>query len=459
MGNLFTKLSGKAAAATVRKALCASVVAAVATTGLAACASNQGTVRNSDGEIVVEFWHASSGDSGKLLENAVEQFNEANQGKYEIHAVYQGSYGDNFAKLAANIQTGITPGLMQASDVQTQYMKDSGLILPMQDALGADAQKVRDGLLPAVSNYYVTDDVLWSMPLLVSQPAVYMNPDMLEQAGVDPESLQTFDDYFDAADKVFEATGKPGLVFPSSSWWNEEFIAGLGLQLCTPDNGTKGQRATDLGFMTDEYYALWNRIKEGYDKGSIIDLGSGGGAGATEFTTGGVAIHLNSSGNLTNVQETGIPLTMGKFPAVSDQAGFIPGGNSLWILDEGKTPEQIEAATAFAKFVNSDAFQTRALPESGYLPTTESAAEINNNDPELPEQQRQLLTNLMENPVSVATAGCHIGSLSQIRTELENAVGAIARGGDPKTEIEDVKPSIDLLINRYQVRADAMDRN
>lgn len=435
-----------------KKTLAALSMITVGALTAASCsaADDGGLKRNADGEIVVDLWHAQSGDAGNLLDKLVEQFNEEQQGKIEVNAVYQGSYEDNFAKLAATIQTGNVPTLMQASDVQTAYMKDSGITLPMQEALGEQGAEIRNNLLPAVSNYYVMDDELWSMPMFVSQPAAYINTDILKKAGVDPTTLVTFDDYLNAADKIYEVTGTPGLVFATSAWFNEEFVAGLNQMYCTPGNGVEGERADGLGFLNDEVYALWDRIQQGYEKGSIVDVGDSGSDGAALLTSGNVAMQFNSSGNVTSVQETGIPFTIRPLPRATEKAGAVPGGNSLWILKNNKSQEEIDAAAEFAKFVASDGWQERVLPESGYIPATNSAAEHTSG---LPSQQMALVKNLVETPATTVTAGCHIGAMSQIRSEVDTAVQSVAKGTAPQEAFSKVNEAAELAIERYETRA------
>lgn len=281
----------------------------------------------------------------------------------------------------------------------------------------------------------------------------------MAKAGIDPNSLVTFDDYFKASDTIFEKTGIPGLVFATSAWFHEEFTAGLNLQYCTPDNGVGGNLATGLGYLNPQVYDLWKRIQQGYQKGSIVNAGSGGGAGAALLTSGNVAMQFNSSGNVTAVQKSKLPFTMRPFPRISDQAGAVPGGNSLWIMKEGKTPEEIEAAAAFARFIATPDFGARALPESGYLPPTQASAKINADDPKLPEQQKILLQNLIDTPATKVTAGCHIGAMSQIRTEVSNAIQKVAQGEDPKTAFEATRPTIQTAIERYQRRAADTKKN
>ncbi|WP_136088943.1 extracellular solute-binding protein [Auritidibacter ignavus] len=407
---------------------------------------------NNDGAIVLDFWHGQGGDAGTMLEENVDDFNEEHRGEIYVNAIYQGGYEENFTKLAANIQTGNVPVLMQANDIQTSYMKDSGITLPMQEALGDDADEVIDNLQPTVANYYVLDGELWSMPLFTSLPVAYINTDILVEAGIDRSELVTFDDYFDAADTIYEETGIPGLVFATNAWFNEEFTAGLNQIYCAPDNGVRGERADSMAFLTEDFVRLWERIQEGYERGSIVNVGPDGNAGANLLTSGNVGMQFNSSANVTSVQDSGINFAVQQLPIASEEAGQVPGGNSLWVLDENKTQEEVDAAVEFARYVHSDTWQSEVLDRSGGVPNTISGAE---NSTHNAPQQQALIDILEDIPPTVETAGCHMGALSQVRVEVENAVQAVADGDDVREAFEEMEGKIDLHIERYENRAEA----
>lgn len=441
-----------------KKLLTALCAIGLSASTLAACSTGAQAERNSDGEVVIQFWHASGGDQGKLIDQAVEEFNQEYDGKYEVQAVYQGSYENNFAKLAANIQTGFVPGLMQANDVQTAYMKDSGLAIPVEDALGDKAAAIKDDLLPAVQNYYVIDGKLWSMPLLVSQPEAYINLDILKEAGVDPNSLNTFDDYFEAANTIYQKTGTPGLSFATNSWFAEEFTANLGELYCTPDNGVKSDRATQINLTNQANLDLWKKVQEGFDNGSIANVGSSQGAVGSLFRSHNVAMAFISSAQLSQTLDSDVNSQLKPLPAVSEEYGSVPGGNSLWILKEGKTDEEIAGATAFAEFINRPEIQARNMPGSGYLPSTKAAYEMNVKDPDLKPQQIALVNNLANTPANDVTAGCHMGSISEIRTSVGNAMEGVARGDDPKQAFDKIQAEIDRAVTRYERRAALTDK-
>lgn len=72
-------------------------------------------------------------------------------------------------------------------------------------------------------NCYV-NDTLYSVPFLRSTSLLYLNTTILEQAGVDPESITTWDNFAEACEKIHQTTGKYGVSYPINYWYTEAFM-------------------------------------------------------------------------------------------------------------------------------------------------------------------------------------------------------------------------------------------
>lgn len=434
----------------MKKILALTTAALLTSTTLAACGGAGGgdTTKNADGEIVVDFWHSASGAAATTLEEIVNDFNSAHEGEIEVQASYQGSYEDSISKFIASVQTGELPAMLQASDVQTAYLRDSGVITP--------AQKITDdydygNLIDAVKNYYQFEDKVYSMPFMVSQPAIYTNDDEMQKAGVNPEELKTVQGLLDAAEKIHEKTGHAGLTFHQSGWFMEEFQSSMGDYMCSPENGVSEQ-ATEFNLESEENVALWQRIGELYAKGAIHNPGTDGSAATGAFLSGEATIQLNSSGNYGNIK-SGNPnfeWSIRSLPRDTDEAGAVPGGNSLWSIKEGHSEETQEAVAEFMKYVGSDDVQKKIFEETGYLPTTNGAG---NSLSGLAPQQEALIDQLKSTPENKVTAGCKTGALNAARKSYESAMSSIANGSDAKTALAEAQQGAGNEISSYNERA------
>lgn len=454
-----TRLSRPRAARTATRTVARTVAAALAATGLlgvAACGGGTAEQVTADGAVTVQFWYGVSGAAGDYLKQKVAEFNDAHRGRITVEASYQGGYEDTFAKLAASIQTGDVPTLMQASDVQSAYMRDSGIVEPVQDLLGADGRTVADGLLPIVRNYYETAGTLWSMPMFVSQPVMYLNNAVLREAGVDPAGLRTFDDVLGAAQTIHRVTGRAGLTFPVDSWWAEQFAAASDRLWCTPGNGVGDTRATALNADDPALLDLWDRLAAMYADGSLANLGTSGDKLVGALSAGTVGILFNSSGGLSAVEKAKIDVTVAPMPRVSDRTGSAPGGNSLWVLKEGKDGARLRAAAEFVRFVGSAAFQGDVLKTTGYLPSTAEAAQAARASADA--NRRVLLDNEARTPATPVTAGCHLGALNEVRADVRTAMARIAAGESPREQFAEVQDKAETAVRRYETRVDATQK-
>lgn len=432
-----------------------SVVAAVAIPafGVTACGSSSDSVpRNEAGEIVVDFWHSSSGAAGETLQGIVDQFNKEHEGEYEIHASYQGAYEDSISKFIASVQTGHLPALMQASDIQSRFMMDSGLAIPAEDLAKENDDYDFNDLVPVVANYYTMGDKIYSMPAMVSQPVLYVNDKALADAGIKPSSLSTTEGLMEAVEKLHGKTGRSGLTFHHSGWFVEEMAAMLGNEFCTPENGITSEKASTFRIDDPQLVDMWTKISELYKKDAIHDAGSDGSAATGAFLSQNAAIQLNSSGGYGNVAEANLDWdwSIHALPRDTDAAGAVPGGNSLWAIEEGTSKEEQTAAWEFMKFVGSDEVQKKIFDETGYLPTTTSAMD---SLTDLGPQQKSLLEQYVSTPVNTVTAGCHTGALNDARKSYGQAMSAIANGKDPRTEFETAQETADSAIASYNKRA------
>lgn len=433
------------------KHVIAVATAAALSTTLVACGDSAGggdTEKTADGAVVVDFWHSASGAAATTLEEIVNDFNNEHKGEIEVQASYQGSYEDAIAKFIASVQTSDLPALLQASDVQTAYLRDSGVATPAQE-LGGDYNF--DNLMDVVGNYYTFDGKVYSMPFMVSQPAIYTNDTELAAAGVSHDDLSTVNGLLDAAEKIHDKTGKAGLTFHHSGWYMEQFQSMTGQYMCSPENGVD-TAATEFNLTSPETEELWKRIGELYSKGAIHNPGNDGSAATGAFLADQAAIQLNSSGNYGNIVSANpnFDWSILSLPRDTDEAGAVPGGNSLWAIKEGHSKDTQQAAWEFMQYVGTDEVQKKIFDQTGYLPTTKGAGE---SLADLTEQQESLIAQIQNTPSNKVTAGCKTGALNSARNSYQSAMSSIANGSDSKTALDEAQQGADAEITSYNERA------
>ncbi|NQD87665.1 extracellular solute-binding protein [Paenarthrobacter sp. CM16] len=429
--------------------------AAALIVGLTGCASEttQTTVK-SEGPVQLDFWYSVGGSSADALLKQVNAFNTSNKHQITINAIYQGDYAATAAKLTNAVQSGDTPPLFQGGDTFTAYLHDSGLATIPASISPFDGGKFnRDSVATAAANYYTINSELWAVPMMVSQPAVFFNPAVLAQAGINPaERPKNIQELFDWADTIHEATGTPGLVFQHNEWWNEQFSASNGFAYCTPDNGLGTEPANAFDYVNNELVATWTHYQKSLKKGAILNVGSDGTAAQRAFSSQQAAMLLASSASLgTTAAAAKFTIDALPLPVASDKGGAVPGGSALWILGEGRQPSEQAAALEFAEFMGSADVQKEIFKDSGYLPSSKAALDELKGS-ETDPAKKALLEQLASTKDVKAAAGCHNGAFGQSRADVRSAIQSIADGADVRATLTTAQDKGTAALKAYNER-------
>ncbi|ACZ20052.1 ABC-type sugar transport system, periplasmic component [Sanguibacter keddieii DSM 10542] len=423
--------------------LSASVAVSLA---LAGCAGD-GDEAATDGRIDLDFWYSVSGVPADILTELVDDFNEAHP-DISVNAVYQGSYSESMSKLTNAVQSGDLPQLVQGGDTFSTYLQDTGLTIAPGEVTASDGTVFdEDDVVPVIASYYTSDDVLTSVPIMVSQPVVLYNQALLESAGIDPASPPaSLSELFSTAESVHAQTGTAGLTKFLDPWWAEQFTAAEGLQYCTPDNGTAAP-ASAFSYTAAPQVAVWEKIQELVSSGVMLNTGTDGSASLNAFAAGEAALMIQSS-RIFGDAERAADFEFGAWPLPvgSADGGAVPGGNSVWMIDDDQSDETLAASATFVQYMASPEVQTKIFLESGYLPTSTTALESLDD---VSDMQQVVLDQLAGTTDSVPSAGCHSGAMNEGRDAVRSAIEGIVGGADVTATLKDAEERGNAAIQHY----------
>lgn len=404
------------------------------------------------GPVRLEFWYSASGVPADTLTALVDEFNETSSG-ITVDAIYQGSYDESMSKLTNAVQSGDLPALIQGGDTFSTYLRDTGLTVPpteVEDTSG----RTFDGsdLVPVLANYYTFDGVLSSIPIMVSQPVVLYNTALLAAAGVDPAEVPaSVPELLALASQIHQATGTAGLTMFTDPWWAEQFAASEGIEYCTPDNGVGKEPASAFQYTTEAQVGIWQQVQDLVDSKAMLNTGTDGTASLTAFASGKAALMVQSSRIYGDaVQAADFEFGAWPLPIGADDGGAVPGGNSVWIVQEGHGDEVIAAASTFAQFLASAESQTRIFEETGYLPTSTTAMAALSGT--VSDIQAVFLDQLEATTGSIPSAGCHTGAMGEARPLVKSALEEIIGGADPAAALEKAETGGNTAIAEYDAR-------
>ena len=421
------------------------VTAAGLLVALTACSSPSGSgsagssapgpsaLADAQGVTEVSVWHGLGGANGEAFQAAVDDFNSENEGTIAVTATYQGVYADLLAKYNAAIRSDSVPTVLLGGDIATGFLTDVGQSIPAADMAAANPDDLVLGdLAEQATNYYTFDGVQQAVPMNVSTPMLWVNRDVLAQAGVDESDLTTLDDVVAAARTITDETGIAGYSMQADDWYIEQLTATAGQDFCLPANGRGDEPATEITIDSGLAKENITKIADLYRSGVAVDGAPDGSAAISAFQAGKVGMIVMSSGIL-GALKSGEPFDYEALPfptsGPAGESGPVIGGSGLW-LSASATPAEQVAGWKFETYLTSPEAQETFSHATGYVP-------INTKTADSPSQKEFLQANplaqtfadqLSGTPVVSASAGCVSGAMTAVKAENISQIVAAFTG-------------------------------
>ena len=405
-------------------------------------------------QTTIEFWHAFGDEarSGWIEERAAE-WSEQNP-EFNVVVESKASYRETLDGAVLAARQGEPPHIVQVFEVGSQIAVDSGLFEPV----GQIGDFSTDDYIQPVLNYYTIDGTVNSIPFNSSNPILYMNEDLMNEAGLNPENPpQTYGEVLEACQTAEEAgVGANCIGFNLHSWFFEQWMAQQGALLANNNNGRDG-RATEVLLTSDAAKNIASWIKELNDSGyytytGVLEDWSGSDA---IFTEGNAMFHITSTADIGNiVSAAGDSFTVGTglLPIADDaeRTGVIVGGASVWIMQD-HPEEELEAARDFVLYMTNTENMESWHKLTGYFPVRTSSVEALESENWFDENPRfEVAFDQLENTETVpATAGALMGPFPEIRTIIEEAIQKVLNGQEVDAALEEAKRLADNALEQY----------
>ena len=129
--------------------------------------------------------------STQALQKIVDRYKES-QDKVRVDLQFQGTFEEQLKKYEdASGDPASLPDIVSPDDTVTQFMADSGTVIPVQSCIDADpdAAAIYDDMVPIVNAAYSIDGVLWPGAFAAAGAAMFINEAHFEAAGLDPRPI------------------------------------------------------------------------------------------------------------------------------------------------------------------------------------------------------------------------------------------------------------------------------
>ncbi|MBC1436372.1 sugar ABC transporter substrate-binding protein [Listeria rocourtiae] len=416
------------------------IVSMLAMLALAACG---GSSADSDSKNKKELTAWAWNVNVKALEEAAKQYEKDNKG-FKLKVVEM-SNTDAYQKITTGLQAGGKglPDILLIEDDQVQgYLENFPKAFVNLSDKGFDDEKSK---FPEYKISLLSKkDKIYGFPFDAGPTGVFYRTDIFKEAGVDPNTIQTWDDYIAAGKTIKQKTGKDmiGMDYNNDDGQYRIMLNTLGT-FYFDDKG-------DIAFTSDESVKAMGMIQKIKDAG-ISKNTSGWDPWVSALANGEVVTAPTGawfSGSL--IQQA--PDLAGKWsvfpiPAVEKGGSHAAnnGGSNFMIPT---VSEKSDEAYKFLKyFSTSNDVQELAMSEGGLFPSLNTVYETetfkNAGDYFTQDNIWQLFAAEMD---EIKPAN-YTGNFSIAKDEAVKAQSKALEGGDVKDALEVAKKS---LANRIQ---------
>ena len=409
----------------------------------------------------IQFWHAMGGNLGEAVNALVDGFNKS-QSEYKVNPVYKGSYTETLTAAIAAFRAKQAPHIVQVFEVGTaNMMAAKGAVYPVYQLM-ADAKEPFDpkAYIGPVYGYYSTPDgKLLSMPFNSSTPVLYWNKELMQKAGLDPNTPpKTWPELGEMAKKAVAAGAKCGFTPQWQTWTMiENYGAWHNLPYATKDNGFGG---TDIELkFNDPARVKFIQMLADWTKDKTFVYGGREGKSTAMFTAGDCVFHVASSGSAAGIDKAlggaskyGIGMMPYSPDVIAKPQNSIIGGATLWVL-QGRPAAEYKGVAKFMSYLASTPVQAKWHQETGYVPITTAAAEVTEKEgfyKKFPGREVGV-QELTLNPPTANSKGLRIGNFVQIRDIVDGELENVWSGKkDAKTALDDAVKAGNDQLKRFE---------
>ena len=321
--------------------------------------------------VSIELWHNQSGDDEQALMGLIEVFNEQNS-DISVSAINNGNYASIITKLQASIPARRNPELAVLEVTQYGVFAEAGVLTDLNPYYQQN-ETLSEELQPfalEIGNY---KDGNYILPFNASTPLLYVNKKLMRDAGYEqmPE-LTNFDQILDAAKTVQRELGDKNVYGINTPSQFSRFA------LVMQNGGDWVDAVTnESGLNTPEVIEAYQWMGDLYAKHGVASAESVTNESLVKqhFSAGRVAMHFDTTGNLTNYKRMlGDDLLVLPMPC-NAQCRVPIGGAGIGMLSN-ISDEKKEASWRFMEYMASAEPGSAWFMHTGYMPVNQKALEL-----------------------------------------------------------------------------------
>ena len=427
----------------------------------------------------ITVWHSQVAEPQKTFEALVAEYN-ASQTRVRVSLESQGaSFEELVRKFTQAIPTRQLPAAVVVDDTSTQFMVDSGVVLPAQSCIDATGYDMSPFVETAV-DYYTVDGAVYPASANLGAALTYYNKNHFRRAGLDPEDPPTNLAEMRATAEAIKAAGvaETPMVYAVAPWIFEFWMTGAGSSIVDNDNGRSGdgaQAATLAGNTEATELLQWMSDMQAdgllevipYAEGQInqyLALASQSSSFLVESSSAATSVASFLAGTLditdlgastpAPADTSSLDIGAGPFAGIQTGGRGQIGGNAWYMTNTG-SPEVLAATWDFMTFLNSEDAQAQLAVGGSYLPYREAAAEdprvVENWTTTLSGRWLAIANQMVVDGIDPAFPGPLIGPYTETRLAIRNGLEALTVDGvTPEVALDRMQTELDAAFQRYR---------
>lgn len=342
---------------------------------LAACGSDESSEVEADetGEkTTIEYWHVNAEtQGGSTVDKLVKDFN-AQSDTVEVVARYNPDmYAGLMSNLQAEVAAGNSPAIVQVGWAFLDYFSENFQYIEPQEVIEnfheEDSGFLEDNFLPNILELAQNNEGSQvGIPYSISNPILYINKDMLEEAGLDSEGPKSWEEVREYSEAINASTDNYGIYIqePADSWGQQAIVESNGAQFI--EDG-KAAFASEEGIEAFQYYQ--DLVADD------LALHIGWDQGIQSFIDGNVGMLYTTIAQRNNVESNAqFDLDTLQSPEWEGKEKRLPAGGAMLTITAEEEEEQA-AAWEFMNYLYSVESIAEWTKGTGYVPPREGVSD------------------------------------------------------------------------------------
>ena len=343
-----------------------------------------------DDRLTATFWFSYGGRNREVLQELLDAFH-ASQDRYRVDATFQGSYFEALAKLRTALITDDQPTFTHVVGEVLPYLWDAGVLTDLTPFAAGELPLSLDDMIPALTqdgyfDYGGRGVPLFSLPFNRSTPIAFYNRDLFDAEGVRPP--ETWEELRETAQRLTRREGDQtqrwGFEVPIDWWFWVALLYQSDGALLSPDGGSPrfdGPAGVEaLAFLVElvnEHQVMRPPPGRDYSAWEVTN---------NDFLAGKAAMIWTSTAFLSYLTDNA-DFEVGAAPLPANVRHGVPTGGTFFVMLEGASVEEQEAAWAFLHFMMQPEQTAHWSRRTGYMPVDRRAldlpemVELYNRDP------------------------------------------------------------------------------